>query len=135
MTELMIANASTCLPPHHSSFHSISTKFRCQISSFLISIRHMRNKSEGKKKKKSQRCCSQTSISAKLSVSLLRHTDLVPADRAFYEAGLACRVSLSLHFSQKVSSPLTRFAPCAHPAGDRLGKHGLHLSQPLPGRV
>ncbi|XP_061559670.1 LOW QUALITY PROTEIN: intraflagellar transport protein 172 homolog [Phycodurus eques] len=34
-----------------------------------------------------------TSISAKLSVSLLRHTDLVPADRAFYEAGLACRAA------------------------------------------
>uniref|UniRef100_A0A8C2ZEP1 Intraflagellar transport protein 172 homolog n=1 Tax=Cyclopterus lumpus TaxID=8103 RepID=A0A8C2ZEP1_CYCLU len=27
----------------------------------------------------------------KLSVSLLRHTELVPADKAFYEAGLACR--------------------------------------------
>ncbi|KAA8582872.1 hypothetical protein FQN60_015418, partial [Etheostoma spectabile] len=31
------------------------------------------------------------SISAKLAVSLLRHTELVPADKAFYEAGLACR--------------------------------------------
>ncbi|XP_074541957.1 intraflagellar transport protein 172 homolog [Halichoeres trimaculatus] len=28
---------------------------------------------------------------AKLSVSLLRHTELIPADKAFYEAGLACR--------------------------------------------
>nr|XP_057921402.1 intraflagellar transport protein 172 homolog [Doryrhamphus excisus] len=34
-----------------------------------------------------------TAISAKLCVSLLRHTDLVPADRAFYEAGLACRAA------------------------------------------
>ncbi|KAM3602576.1 uncharacterized protein V6R79_006682 [Siganus canaliculatus] len=32
-----------------------------------------------------------TGIAAKLSVSLLRHTELVPADKAFYEAGLACR--------------------------------------------
>ncbi|KAM9840528.1 intraflagellar transport protein 172 homolog [Aulostomus maculatus] len=32
-----------------------------------------------------------TSVSAKLSVSLLRHTELVPVDKAFYEAGLACR--------------------------------------------
>uniref|UniRef100_A0A665WKK4 Intraflagellar transport 172 n=1 Tax=Echeneis naucrates TaxID=173247 RepID=A0A665WKK4_ECHNA len=32
------------------------------------------------------------SVAAKLSVSLLRHTELVPADKAFYEAGLACRV-------------------------------------------
>ncbi|XP_041831040.1 intraflagellar transport protein 172 homolog [Melanotaenia boesemani] len=31
------------------------------------------------------------SIAAKLSVSLLRHTELVPADKAFYEAGLACK--------------------------------------------
>uniref|UniRef100_UPI003AACFFE7 intraflagellar transport protein 172 homolog isoform X1 n=1 Tax=Centroberyx gerrardi TaxID=166262 RepID=UPI003AACFFE7 len=32
------------------------------------------------------------SVAAKLSVSLLRHTELVPADKAFYEAGMACRV-------------------------------------------
>ncbi|KAG7280372.1 hypothetical protein CRUP_022200 [Coryphaenoides rupestris] len=31
-------------------------------------------------------------ISTKLSISLLRHTELVAADKAFYEAGLACRV-------------------------------------------
>lgn len=34
----------------------------------------------------------QMSVAAKLSVSLLRHTELIPADKAFYEAGLACRV-------------------------------------------
>ena len=28
---------------------------------------------------------------AKLSTSLLRHTDIVPADKAFYEAGLHCK--------------------------------------------
>lgn len=31
-------------------------------------------------------------VAARLSVSLLRHTELIPADKAFYEAGLACRV-------------------------------------------
>ncbi|KAF3703120.1 Intraflagellar transport protein 172 -like protein [Channa argus] len=31
------------------------------------------------------------SVAAKLTVSLLRHTELIPADKAFYEAGLACR--------------------------------------------
>ncbi|XP_023121303.2 intraflagellar transport protein 172 homolog [Amphiprion ocellaris] len=31
------------------------------------------------------------SVAAKLSVSLLRHTELIPADKAFYEAGLSCR--------------------------------------------
>ncbi|KAG7214317.1 hypothetical protein INR49_004455 [Caranx melampygus] len=31
------------------------------------------------------------SMAAKLSVSLLRHTELIPADKAFYEAGLSCR--------------------------------------------
>ena len=30
-------------------------------------------------------CCSQ------ILISLLRHTDILPADRAFYEAGQACR--------------------------------------------
>ena len=30
---------------------------------------------------------------AKLSTSLLRHTDIIPADKAFYEAGVDCRVS------------------------------------------
>ena len=28
---------------------------------------------------------------AKLSTSLLRHTDIVPADKAFYEAGIHCK--------------------------------------------
>ena len=32
-------------------------------------------------------------IVAKLSVSMLRHTDVIPADRAFYEAGNYCKVS------------------------------------------
>ena len=30
-------------------------------------------------------------IAAKLSISLLRHCDLVPADKAFYEAGIMCQ--------------------------------------------
>ena len=31
-------------------------------------------------------------IATKLSVSLLRYTDTIPADRAFYEAGQYCKV-------------------------------------------
>jgi intraflagellar transport protein 172 len=31
------------------------------------------------------------SIAAKLSISLLRHTDIIPADKAFYEAGVMCQ--------------------------------------------
>ena len=31
-------------------------------------------------------------VAAKLSVSLLRHTDIIPADRAFFEAGVMCKV-------------------------------------------
>jgi intraflagellar transport protein 172 len=38
---------------------------------------------------------------AKLSTSLLRHTDIIPADKAFFEAGVDCRVSTVL--------PLTDF--------------------------
>nr|XP_019960582.1 PREDICTED: intraflagellar transport protein 172 homolog [Paralichthys olivaceus] len=34
-----------------------------------------------------------TSVAAKLSTSLLRHTELIPADKAFYEAGLFCRAA------------------------------------------
>ena len=29
---------------------------------------------------------------AKISVALLRHTNVLPADRAFYQAGLQCKV-------------------------------------------
>lgn len=32
-----------------------------------------------------------SSVAAKLSISLLRHTELIPADKAFYEAGLAAK--------------------------------------------
>jgi len=32
-------------------------------------------------------------VAAKLSVSLLRHTDIIPADKAFFEAGVMCKVS------------------------------------------
>lgn len=34
----------------------------------------------------------QDTVAAKLSISLLRHTDLIPADKAFYEAGIAAKV-------------------------------------------
>ena len=36
---------------------------------------------------------SLESVATKLSVSLLRHTDVIPADKAFYEAGIMCKVS------------------------------------------
>ncbi|XP_030627149.1 intraflagellar transport protein 172 homolog [Chanos chanos] len=32
-----------------------------------------------------------STVAAKLSISLLRHTELIPADKAFYEAGLAAK--------------------------------------------
>lgn len=35
----------------------------------------------------------QETVAARLSVSLLRHTQLLPADKAFYEAGTAAKVS------------------------------------------
>jgi intraflagellar transport protein 172 len=35
---------------------------------------------------------------AKLSTSLLRHTDIVPADKAFLEAGVDCRVGIILYW-------------------------------------
>ena len=35
---------------------------------------------------------AQDKIVAKLSVSLLRHTKIIPVDKAFYEAGIYCKV-------------------------------------------
>lgn len=39
---------------------------------------------------------SLDTIATKLAVSLLRHTDVIPADKAFFEAGMMCRVSMVL---------------------------------------
>lgn len=39
----------------------------------------------------------QDTLAAKLSISLLRHSDIVPCDKAFYEAGVAAKVSDSFH--------------------------------------
>lgn len=36
-------------------------------------------------------------MAAKLSISLLRHTELIPADKAFYEAGIAAKVRTICH--------------------------------------
>lgn len=33
-------------------------------------------------------------VATKLAVSLLRHTDIIPADKAFYEAGMMCKVGM-----------------------------------------
>lgn len=35
----------------------------------------------------------QDTLAAKLSISLLRHSDVIPCDKAFYEAGVAAKVS------------------------------------------
>jgi intraflagellar transport protein 172 len=37
-------------------------------------------------------------IATKLSISLLRHCDIIPADKAFYEAGIMCQVSKNKPF-------------------------------------
>ena len=34
-------------------------------------------------------------IVTKLSVAMLRHIDIIPADKAFYEAGMACKVRIA----------------------------------------
>ena len=33
-------------------------------------------------------------VAAKLSIAMLRHTDIIPADKAFYEAGIMCKVGI-----------------------------------------
>jgi intraflagellar transport protein 172 len=34
-------------------------------------------------------------IASKISVAMLRHSDVIPADKAFYEAGIDCKVSIN----------------------------------------
>lgn len=36
-------------------------------------------------------------LATKIAISLLRHTDIIPADKAFYEAGMMCRVIIYMH--------------------------------------
>ena len=40
---------------------------------------------------------SLESVAAKLSVALLRHTEIVPADKAFFEAGVMTKVPAIIH--------------------------------------
>jgi intraflagellar transport protein 172 len=37
-------------------------------------------------------------LAAKLSVAMLRHTDILPADKAYYEAGLDAKVNISFFY-------------------------------------
>ena len=48
---------------------------------------------------------STESIAAKLSVSLLRHTDIIPADKAFFEAGVMTKVCYIFHISNTFCLP------------------------------
>lgn len=40
-------------------------------------------------------------MAAKLSISLLRHSELLPADKVFYEAGIAAKVRAQCHQSSR----------------------------------
>lgn len=46
-------------------------------------------------------------VATKASISLLRYADLIPADRAFYEAGTNAKVSINLLFIWDVLTILT----------------------------
>lgn len=37
---------------------------------------------------------NQDTIAAQISISMLRHTDIIPCDKGFYEAGMAAKVEL-----------------------------------------
>ena len=70
-------------------------------------------------------------LAAKLSLALLRHTDIVPADKAFYLAGMACNVrwlgKAGLPGRSTLAYPLVVGGP-----GRGLGEHGLCVPEPLP---
>lgn len=75
--------------------------------------------------------CPQDTVAAQLSVSLLRHTDLLPADKAFYEAGMAAKVRGTCPGPQKgtLSSGILRFNFPNPPLAAGLCHWGLFLSQ------
>ena len=62
-----------------------------------------------------------TGIVARISTSLLRYTTLLPVDRAFYQAGMHCKVASLL---VPVTPNLHRIAA----TGCQLGEQGLCLS-------
>lgn len=53
-------------------------------------------------------------VATKLAVSLLRHTDIVPADKAFYEAGVMCKVSLVATRTQCMSNSWRNYYANSH---------------------
>lgn len=52
----------------------------------------MEDQSQGASAGANRMFASQDTVAAKLSISLLRHSDIIPADKAFYEAGTAAKV-------------------------------------------
>lgn len=68
-----------------------------------------------------------TGIVARISTSLLRYTTVLPVDRAFYEAGIHCKVT------SLVSGSHTQSLHCIVATGCQLGEQGLRLSQQIPG--
>ena len=56
----------------------------------------------------------QDTLAAKLSISLLRHSDIVPCDKAFYEAGVAAKVSDSFHVLKLFYYKNSCFLRCSH---------------------
>ncbi len=56
-------------------------------------------------------------LSAKCSVTLLKYPDLIPQDKAFYQAGMACREqgNINLSFLLLNRSALKSFLPSVVP--------------------
>jgi hypothetical protein len=65
-------------------FHCILLYFICDFILFYYVLFH------------------QDSIAAQISVSLLRHTDIIPCDKGFYEAGMAAKVKPGVGSSEVV---------------------------------
>ncbi|XP_063414390.1 intraflagellar transport protein 172 homolog isoform X2 [Mytilus trossulus] len=73
LCENMSKSSDANSPPHQ------------EFESMLLIAHYYANRSAAMAQK------SLDSIAAKLSVSLLRHTDVIPADKAFFEAGMMAR--------------------------------------------
>lgn len=68
------------------------------------------------------------SLAAKLSIALLRFTDLIPSDKAYYEAGMDARV-FNLHEISK--SQIIKLRAL----GVRVGQRGVRVFEPAAGHL
>lgn len=72
-------------------------------------------------------------IATKLAVSLLRHTDIIPADKAFYEAGIMCKVSVDLLLIDAIIGRCIIITVTGCIVANGLDEYGICVFKSIPG--